>query len=87
MNQPGALIGFAGPRVIENTIRQKLPEGFQTAEFLLDHGMVDRITGRLAMKAEIGMILSHLGPKAPPRVEAAVPPPRKSQRKLDGRHR
>ncbi len=85
--EPGALIGFAGPRVIENTIRQKLPEGFQTAEFLLDHGMVDRITGRLSMKAEIGMILSHLGPKVPPRVEAAVPPPRKSQRELDGRHR
>jgi acetyl-CoA carboxylase carboxyl transferase subunit beta len=62
--EPGALIGFAGPRVIEQTIRQKLPEGFQRPEFLLAHGMVDRIVGRLAMKAEIATILGHLaGPR------------------------
>ncbi len=86
--EPGALIGFAGPRVIENTIRQKLPEGFQTSEFLLDHGMVDRITSRLAMKSEIMTLLGHLDPRGRPRKEAAqVPPPRKSQRKLDGRSR
>ncbi len=48
--EPGALIGFAGPRVIETTIRQKLPEGFQRSEFLLAHGMVDRIVSRLEMK-------------------------------------
>ena len=57
----GALIGFAGPRVIENTIRQTLPEGFQRAEFLLEHGMIDRVVSRLAMKREIATILRHLG--------------------------
>jgi acetyl-CoA carboxylase carboxyl transferase subunit beta len=61
--EPRALIGFAGPRVIEQTIRQKLPEGFQRSEFLLAHGMVDRIVSRLDMKAEIGKLLGHLGPK------------------------
>ena len=58
--EPGALIGFAGPRVIEQTIRQKLPEGFQRAEFLLEHGMIDRVVSRLAMRAEIATILRHL---------------------------
>ncbi len=58
--EPGALIGFAGPRVIENTIRQTLPEGFQRSEFLLAHGMVDRIVSRLEMKREIGVLLRHL---------------------------
>jgi acetyl-CoA carboxylase carboxyl transferase subunit beta len=58
--EPDALIGFAGPRVIETTIRQKLPEGFQRSEFLLAHGMVDRIVGRLEMKREIALLLSHL---------------------------
>ncbi len=56
--EPGALIGFAGARVIEQTIRQTLPEGFQRAEFLLDHGMVDAIVPRLEMKAHIGNLLS-----------------------------
>jgi acetyl-CoA carboxylase carboxyl transferase subunit beta len=59
--EPEALIGFAGPRVIESTIRQKLPEGFQRSEFLLAHGMVDRIVARLDMKREIATLLSHLG--------------------------
>ncbi len=64
--EPGALIGFAGPRVVESTIRQKLPEGFQRSEFLLTHGMVDRIVNRLAMKDEIATVLGHLlGPAAP----------------------
>ena len=58
--EPGALIGFAGPRVIENTIRQTLPEGFQRSEFLLAHGMIDRIASRLEMKREITTILGHL---------------------------
>ena len=58
--EPGALIGFAGPRVIETTIRQKLPEGFQRSEFLLTHGMLDRIVARAQMKREIALILSHL---------------------------
>jgi len=63
--EPGALIGFAGPRVIEQTIRQKLPEGFQRSEFLLAHGMVDHIVGRLEMKATIATVLGHL--LGPPR--------------------
>jgi acetyl-CoA carboxylase carboxyl transferase subunit beta len=58
--EPGALIGFAGPRVIEQTIRQKLPEGFQRSEFLLQHGMIDRIVSRLEMKREISTILGLL---------------------------
>ena len=48
--EPSALIGFAGPRVIEQTIRQTLPEGFQRAEFLLEHGMLDFVVDRLEMK-------------------------------------
>lgn len=55
--EPGALIGFAGPRVIEQTIGQKLPEGFQRAEFLLEHGFVDRIVTRDEMKELLGQIL------------------------------
>lgn len=55
--EPGALIGFAGPRVIEQTIKQKLPEGFQRAEFLLEHGFVDRIVERKDMKSEVYNIL------------------------------
>ncbi len=58
--EPQALIGFAGPRVIESTIRQKLPEGFQRSEFLMAHGMVDRIVSRLDMKREIATLLDHL---------------------------
>jgi len=55
--EPGALIGFAGPRVIEQTIRQKLPEGFQRAEFLVEHGMVDAIVSRKDLKAYIATSL------------------------------
>jgi acetyl-CoA carboxylase carboxyl transferase subunit beta len=55
--EPGALIGFAGPRVIEQTIRQKLPEGFQRSEFLLAHGFLDAIVPRSEMKAYIGQAL------------------------------
>ena len=59
--EPKALIGFAGPRVIEQTIRQKLPEGFQRSEFLLEHGMIDRIVQRSEMREEISVILKNLG--------------------------
>ena len=52
--EPGALIGFAGPRVIEQITRQKLPEGFQTAEFLLEHGMIDVIVPRAELRADPG---------------------------------
>lgn len=55
--EPGALIGFAGPRVIEQTIRQKLPEGFQRAEFLLEHGMIDCVIHRRVLKATLARIL------------------------------
>ncbi|BDB12367.1 acetyl-CoA carboxylase, carboxyltransferase subunit beta [Thermus thermophilus] len=60
--EPGALIGFAGPRVIRQTIRQELPEGFQRSEFLLKHGMVDRVTDRRRLKAELVRVLRHLHP-------------------------
>lgn len=53
ISEPNALICFAGPRVIEQTIREKLPEGFQRAEYLLDHGMLDRVTSRTEMRAEL----------------------------------
>ena len=59
--EPGALIGFAGPRVIEQTIHQKLPEGFQTAEFLLEHGMLDAIVPRPELKAYLAKTLDLLG--------------------------
>jgi acetyl-CoA carboxylase carboxyl transferase subunit beta len=62
--EPGALIGFAGPRVIEQTIRQKLPEGFQTSEFLLQHGMLDAVVHRKEMKAYISRALDFMAPKA-----------------------
>jgi len=58
IGEPGALIGFAGPRVIEQTIRQKLPEGFQRSEFLLKHGMLDAVVPRTEMKAYITKALA-----------------------------
>ncbi len=64
ISEPGALIGFAGPRVIEQTIKQKLPEGFQRAEFLIEHGMVDMIVERTKLKATLTQILRFL--PAPP---------------------
>jgi acetyl-CoA carboxylase carboxyl transferase subunit beta len=64
--EPNALIGFAGPRVIEGTIRQKLPEGFQRSEFLLDHGMVDLIVPRAEMKERLTTILELLAGGASP---------------------
>lgn len=58
--EPGALIGFAGPRVIEQTIRQKLPEGFQRSEFLLEHGMLDAVVHRKDMKAYLSRALNFM---------------------------
>jgi acetyl-CoA carboxylase carboxyl transferase subunit beta len=58
--EPGALIGFTGPRVIKETIRQELPDGFQRSEYLLDHGMVDRVVDRREMKAAVAMLLRHM---------------------------
>jgi acetyl-CoA carboxylase carboxyl transferase subunit beta len=71
--EPKALIGFAGPRVIEQTIRQKLPEGFQRSEFLLDHGMLDLIVDRREMKATISRALRFMGTQvARPEPQVAV---------------
>ncbi|BCH13499.1 MULTISPECIES: acetyl-CoA carboxylase, carboxyltransferase subunit beta [unclassified Mesorhizobium] len=58
--EPGALIGFAGPRVIEQTIREKLPDGFQRAEYLMEHGMVDMVVSRLEMRQTIARLLKML---------------------------
>ena len=59
--EPKALIGFAGPRVIKQTIRQDLPEGFQTSEFLLESGFVDRIVHRKDLRSEIGRVIDYAG--------------------------
>ncbi|PKP84309.1 MAG: acetyl-CoA carboxylase carboxyl transferase subunit beta [Alphaproteobacteria bacterium HGW-Alphaproteobacteria-2] len=72
--EPGALICFAGPRVIEQTIREKLPEGFQRAEYLLDHGMLDRVTDRRSLRDELITILRMLL-RLPPAVKGDLPPP------------
>ncbi len=58
--EPGAIIGFAGARVIEETIRQKLPEGFQKSEYLLEHGMIDMVVPRKELNSKIGTLLTHL---------------------------
>jgi acetyl-CoA carboxylase carboxyl transferase subunit beta len=63
--EPNALIGFAGARVIEQTIRETLPEGFQRAEYLLDHGMLDRVTHRKSMRDELITILRMLSGQSP----------------------
>ena len=76
--EPNALICFAGPRVIEQTIREKLPEGFQRAEYLLDHGMLDRVTHRKDIKDELVTILRMLM-KNPPAVRGDLPPPDPSE--------
>ncbi len=72
--EPNALICFAGPRVIEQTIREKLPEGFQRAEYLLDHGMLDRVTHRRKMREEL-IVLTRQLMGLPPAVIADLPPP------------
>lgn len=59
--EPGAMVGFAGPRVIENTIKATLPEGFQSAEFMLQHGFIDRIVHRSALRTEIARIIDYAG--------------------------
>jgi acetyl-CoA carboxylase carboxyl transferase subunit beta len=71
--EPRALIGFAGPRVIEQTIKQKLPEGFQRSEFLLDHGMIDMVVDRRELKATIARALRFMG--AAPRTAPATAAP------------
>jgi len=75
--EPGALIGFAGPRVIEQTIREKLPEGFQRAEYLMEHGMVDMVVSRLELKKTVANLLKLLLklPAGEKPAEAEIPPP------------
>ena len=75
--EPKALIGFAGPRVIEQTIRQKLPQGFQRSEFLLEKGVLDAIIDRREMKATIARALKFMG--------ASAPAPKPSQRRVEAR--
>ena len=72
--EPNALICFAGPRVIEQTIREKLPEGFQRAEYLLDHGMLDRVTPRGDMRDEL-ITITRMLLRLPPAVMGDLPPP------------
>jgi acetyl-CoA carboxylase carboxyl transferase subunit beta len=67
--EPGAVVGFAGPRVIKQTIGQDLPEGFQTAEFLLEHGMVDAVVSRSELRGTAARLLRHMAGRQP--VEAA----------------
>ena len=77
--EPGALIGFAGPRVIEQTIREKLPEGFQRAEYLRNHGMVDAVVDRRGMRdalaSLLGVLMKAESDGAPARPEPALPTP------------
>jgi acetyl-CoA carboxylase carboxyl transferase subunit beta len=62
--EPGALIGFAGQRVIEQTIREKLPEGFQRAEYLLEHGIIDMVVSRGDLRDKLALLISYLAPEA-----------------------
>lgn len=66
VSEPNALIGFAGPRVIEQTVREKLPEGFQRSEFLLEHGVIDMIVSRHQMRARLASVLAKLTGRAHP---------------------
>jgi acetyl-CoA carboxylase carboxyl transferase subunit beta len=72
--EPGALIGFAGQRVIEQTIRERLPEGFQRAEYLLDHGMVDMVVHRHELRATLSRLVHLLMKKPRPRARTMPPP-------------
>jgi acetyl-CoA carboxylase carboxyl transferase subunit beta len=70
--EPNALIGFAGPRVIEQTVREKLPEGFQRSEFLLEHGAIDMILHRHQMRERIAHLLAKFGNLEKPDTEAPI---------------
>ena len=73
IDEPGAMVGFAGPRVIRETTNEELPDGFQTAEFLLDHGLIDAIVHRLEMKACLSQFIHATHKGKQPAVEAAAP--------------
>ena len=69
--EPGALVGFAGPRVVQQTIGQDLPKGFQRSEFLLEHGIIDRIVRRQELKLELALMLRLLMGQPSPERPAA----------------
>ena len=71
IGEPGALIGFAGPRVIEQTVRETLPEGFQRAEFLLEKGAIDMIVDRRQMRAKVAQLVTLLQKEPAPVIAAA----------------
>ena len=73
--EPGALVGFAGPRVIEQTIREKLPEGFQKAEYLRDHGMVDMVVHRHQLRSTLADLCRILTKAPKPERPASIPTP------------
>ena len=81
--EPGSVIGFAGARVIEETIREKLPEGFQRAEYLLDHGMVDKVVARGDLHETLARIIGMLRRRMPP--AEVVPLPNRSEAKAEDR--
>ncbi|WP_170516227.1 acetyl-CoA carboxylase, carboxyltransferase subunit beta [Ruegeria atlantica] len=82
ISEPNALICFAGPRVIEQTIREKLPEGFQRAEYLLDHGMLDRVTKRTEMREEL-ITITRMLMNQPPAVKGDLPAPQPEETKAE----
>ena len=82
--EPNALICFAGPRVIEQTIREKLPEGFQRAEYLLDHGMLDRVTPRTEMRDEL-ITITRMLLGLPPAVKGDLPAPSPAETEAAGK--
>jgi acetyl-CoA carboxylase carboxyl transferase subunit beta len=76
--EPGAQVGFTGARVIAQTIREKLPEGFQRAEYLLDHGMLDMVVPRKEMRETLSRVLHIMMKQPAPRPRTPAPPPRKN---------
>jgi acetyl-CoA carboxylase carboxyl transferase subunit beta len=95
--EPEAMIAFSGPRVIEQTIREKLPEGFQRSEFLRERGVIDIVAPRSELKEVLARVLSHLMPKrrrasdamaghiTPPIADAPPPKPKKTSSKIEGK--
>jgi acetyl-CoA carboxylase carboxyl transferase subunit beta len=74
MAEPGAQIGFAGPRVIANTIRERLPEGFQRAEYLLEHGMIDMVVHRHELRPTLSRVLHLMLRRSRPRMKSTTAP-------------
>ena len=90
ISEPGALIGFAGPRVIENTIKERLPEGFQRAEFLLEHGMLDMVAHRHKLRETLIRVIELLANRPPtgdvinlPQVDFEIPLPIELEQRAD----